>query len=156
MKTLQNILILIIFFSVKAFSTVPIKNKLPSGWYLVTDSKVFNSIKLENSAKTYRIEKKVFISVKNITDMDIITERYANKNNPVLNFTLDKTAATKLGTLPYNFEKDKQIALVIDNKLIQVATIHGKFSGNKMSFASSYTKEELLKLKKLIEIEKSL
>ncbi|MNK85137.1 hypothetical protein D3C87_1050090 [compost metagenome] len=153
MKALVNtILILIISFG-NALNDVP-KNKLQSGWYLITDNKIATSIKLNKSDKVYKIEKEIFISVKSILDMEITTERYGNKNHPILNFTLDKDASSKLASLPSGFNNDRQMGLIINNKLIQVSSIFGKFSGNKISLSSQYTKEELLKLKKSIEDEK--
>jgi len=153
MKALVNtILILIISFG-NALNDVP-KNKLQSGWYLITDNKIATSIKLNKSDKVYKIEKEIFISVKSILDMEITTERYGNKNHPILNFTLDKDASSKLASLPSGFNNDRQVGLIINNKLIQVSSIFGKFSGNKISLSSQYTKEELLKLKKSIEDEK--
>jgi len=153
MKALVNtILILIISFG-NALNDVP-KNKLQSGWYLITDNKIATSIKLNKSDKVYKIEKEIFISVKSILDMEITTERYGNKNHPILNFALDKDASSKLASLPSGFNNDRQMGLIINNKLIQVSSIFGKFSGNKISLSSQYTKEELLKLKKSIEDEK--
>jgi len=153
MKALVNtILILIISFG-NALNDVP-KNKLQSGWYLITDNKIATSIKLNKSDKVYKIEKEIFISVKSILDMEITTERYGNKNHPILNFTLDNDASSKLASLPSGFNNDRQVGLIINNKLIQVSSIFGKFSGNKISLSSQYTKEELLKLKKSIEDEK--
>ena len=153
MKALVNtILILIISFG-NALNDVP-KNKLQSGWYLITDNKIATSIKLNKSDKVYKIEKEIFISVKSILDMEITTERYGNKNHPILNFTLDNDASSKLASLPSGFNNDRQMGLIINNKLIQVSSIFGKFSGNKISLSSQYTKEELLKLKKSIEDEK--
>ncbi|WP_175633760.1 hypothetical protein [Pedobacter ghigonis] len=151
MKALVNtILILIISFG-NALNDVP-KNKLQSGWYLITDNKIATSIKLNKSDKVYKIEKEIL--VKSILDMEITTERYGNKNHPILNFTLDNDASSKLASLPSGFNNDRQVGLIINNKLIQVSSIFGKFSGNKISLSSQYTKEELLKLKKSIEDEK--
>lgn len=110
---------------------------------------------MDKSEKVYKIEREIFISVKSIINIELATARYGNKNNPILNFTLDKDASAKLRALSYDFATDRQIALVIKNKLIQVATIHGGFSGNKVSLAGKFTKEGLLELKKLIEVEKS-
>ncbi|QIL39405.1 hypothetical protein G7074_09025 [Pedobacter sp. HDW13] len=153
MKALVNtILILIISFG-NALSDVP-KNKLQSGWYLITDNKTSTSIKLNKSDKVYMIEKEIFISVKSIAHMEVAMERYGNRNNPILNFTLDSDASSKLGSLSSGFNTNRQMGLIINNKLIQVVTIFGEFSGNKISLAGKFTKEELLKLKTSIEDEK--
>lgn len=154
MKTLLNaILILLISFG-HATSGLP-KNKLQSGWYLITDNKISTSIKLDKSETVYKIEKEIFIPVKNIVQLEIATEKYGNKNNPILNFTLDNDASSRLKTLSLGFNKNRQMGLLINNKLIQVVTILGEFSGNKISLAGKFTKEELLKLKISIETEKS-
>lgn len=153
MKTLVNIIFLLIISFSNASTDAP-KNKLQSGWYLITDNQISTTIKLNKSEKVYKIEKEIFISVKSILDMEITKERYTNKNHPILNFTLDNGASSKLGSLPPDFNNNRQMGLIINNKLIQVVTIFGKFSGNKISMSSQYTKEELLKLKKSIEDEK--
>lgn len=153
MKTLVNTIFLLIISFSNASIDAP-KNKLQSGWYLITDNQISTTIKLNKSEKVYKIEKEIFISVKSILDMEITKERYTNKNHPILNFTLDNGASSKLGSLPPDFNNNRQMGLIINNKLIQVVTIFGKFSGNKISMSSQYTKEELLKLKKSIEDEK--
>lgn len=155
MKTLVNVFLILIFSFSNAVSGVLKKNKLQSGWYMVTDNQISNSIKLDESEKVYKIEKEIFISVKSIINIELAMEIYGNKNNPILNFTLDKDASAKLRALSYDFGNDRQIALVIKNKFIQVSTIRGRFSGNKVSLAGKFTKEELLELKKIIEVEKS-
>jgi preprotein translocase subunit SecD len=151
------VMTLICCYSVAETSSVivvPEKSKLQSGWYMVTGDQSSNSIKLEKSKQVFKIEKEIFISVKSIINVDLSTAWYNNKNNPILNFTLDKDASAKLGRVSSDFGNVKQIALIIKDKLIQVATIQGGFTGNKMSLAGKFTKEELLNLKNQIEAEK--
>ena len=153
MKILVNIIIILIISSSNPLS-LNSKNSLPSGWYLITENKNSISINLDKTEKTYKIEKDIFISINHILSVELATARYSNKDNPILNFTLDNDARLKLASLSDGSGARREMGLVINSKLIQVSTIFGKFSGNKMSMAGKFTKEELLKLKENIDLEK--
>lgn len=153
MKILVNITIALIISSGNPLS-LNAKNSLASGWYLITENKNSISINLDNSDKTYKIEKNIFISINHILSVELATARYSNKDNPILNFTLDNDARLKLASLSDGYGTRTEIGLIINSKLIQVSTLFGKFSGNKVSMTGKFTKEELLKVKENIDMEK--
>lgn len=91
------------------------------------------SINFDKPDRRYKIEKKIFISIHDIICVDLATARYSNRLNLILNFTMDNEASAKLASLADGSVARREMGLVINSKPIQVSTIFGEFSGNKMS-----------------------
>jgi hypothetical protein len=117
-----------------------------AGFYIVTpDSTGSKGFQLAGSKEHYFLGNRDSVSFVNIDtiskEFDPVMKKY------ILSFRFNKTGAKELADFTKKYT-GKKIGLVIDKKLITVATIHSPITFGRMSMAGNHTEDEIDFLKK--------
>ena len=127
---------------------------LHTGWYYVVDTPNNYKRQLDKSAETYYLDPKSIVTAKNITTFEIYEGNFKSKKYFGLTMRLDKE-----GTENWSFATQKAImnklAFIIDNRLVQVATVNSQITGGVTALNRlDFSREELENFKAIIESEK--
>ena len=121
---------------------------LETGWYYVVHTDNGFQRQLDKSSLLYFIDPTPIVTSKNVVKYEIYTSIYGDIG---LSMQLDSSGtitwanATERAT-------DKEVAFIVDNKLMQVATVVSRIPGGSTALnRGDYTKEELIEIQSLIE-----
>ena len=127
---------------------------LYTGWYYVLDSDNGFERQLDNSSDIFFIDSKPIVTAKNFTTLEIYESNVGGKKYLGLTMRLDK-AGTENWSIATERSIGKQLAFILDNRLLQVAKVNAQItSGLTALNRGDYSKEELENLKTIIESEK--
>jgi preprotein translocase subunit SecD len=127
---------------------------LSTGWYYVVDTG--NVIKriLDKSIDSFLIYPKLIVSAKDFTMLEINENNEGGQKNIVLTMLLDEDG-TENWSVATEKATDKQLAFILDNKLIHVAKINAQITVGVATISrSNYTRQELEKFRTIIESER--
>ncbi|MBS1488225.1 MAG: hypothetical protein JST43_11620 [Bacteroidetes bacterium] len=127
---------------------------LYTGWYYVIDTPNSYKRQLYKSNESYYLDPKPIIIAKNFTVFEIYESNYDNKKYFGLTMRLDKE-----GTENWSYATQKAImkklAFVLDNELLQVATVKSQITGGVTVLnRGDYSRQELENFKTVIESER--
>jgi len=127
------------------------KNYFLAGFYLaIPDASKAQGFKLVNSDDFYYIGTEYGVSLR---DLDTVYKEFdSNFKLYVLTFKFDTTGTQELLDFSMKYQGQK-IGLLLDNKLISVATIPSPIGYGVMTLAGKFTEEEIDNLK--IEIDQA-
>ena len=124
---------------------------LITGWYYIVDSDSGYRRQLEMDTLFYFIDPTPIVSVKHFTTLEV-TENKWHDAMLVIRFDKKGTKAWSEATKKYI---GKQLALIIDNKLIVTPEVNSQITGGVSALGTAwYTKQDLEKFKAIIEKEK--
>ncbi len=138
--------------SISNGSSKPITDSvLQTGWYYIIDTTNGYKRQLGNSQTYYFIDPNPIVIAKNFRTLTI----YNNKEGiPEMMMTLDEkgTEAWARATEKYI---GKRLAFILDNKLLEADYVNSQITGGITALiGGDYTKDELGKIKTVIESEK--
>lgn len=116
---------------------------LKTGWYAVSEQKTAYKRQLERSKETFYIDPEVIVPVEQFRNTEIVSGSFGGENNPVLviRFTLQGAERWSEATQK---AIGKQMALVVDNRLVSVSKIMLQITTGVSSFSrEGYTRKEL-------------
>lgn len=127
---------------------------LYTGWYYTVDNDNGFKRQLDKSTSTYFIDPKPIVVVKNFTTIEIYESNNGTQKHAGLSIWLDEKGA-KNWSIATEKAIGKQLALIIDNRLIQVAKVNSQItSGITALNRAEYSRVELENFKTIIESEK--
>lgn len=126
---------------------------LYTGWYYVVDTDNGYKRQLDKSNETYFIDRHPIVTASNFTKLEIY-ESNGNIKYFGLSIRLDKKG-TESWSVATEKAIGKQLAFILDNRLLQVAKVNSQITGGVTAInRSDYSKTELENFKTVIESEK--
>ena len=126
---------------------------LYTGWYYVVDSSKGHRRQLEKSDKTYFLDLKPIITSKNISTFEIYESSHNAEKHFGLVMRFDKEGTENWSMATRNSIGNK-LAFILDNRLLQVATVNSQITGGVSELSGNFSKQELENFKTIIENEK--
>lgn len=123
---------------------------LSTGWYSIKIFENDYAYQLENDTTIYFIEPLPIVSVKHFSKLEI-KENQFNQTSLIIRFDKFGTKAWYEGT---KVNVGRQLALIIDNKLVSVGKVMEPIPSGTSSLSSpDYDTKEILEFKSIIEKE---
>jgi hypothetical protein len=126
---------------------------LYTGWYYVVDSSKGYGRQLEKSDETYFLDPKPIVTSKNIITFKIYESNYNGEKYFGLEMRLDKEGTENWSIATRNSIGNK-LAFILDNRLLQVATVNSQITGGVTALSGDFSRQELENFKTIIESEK--
>ncbi len=124
---------------------------LYTGWYYLSDTPNGYKRQLDKSTEIYFLDRTPITTAKNFTTLEIYesSQKYLG-----LAMRLDEEG-TKIWSIATQRSVGKQLAFILDNKLLQVAKVNSQIKGGMTALnRGDYSKEELENFKTIIESER--
>lgn len=139
-----------------AETTKPDSTYLYTGWYYVTNNENGFKRQLDKSAETFFIDPTPIVTAKNFTTFEIYESNPDRNGEKYLGLAiqLDKT-----GTENWSIATEKAIgnylAFILDDQLLHISFVNSQITlGVTALYRGDYSREELEKIKSIIESEK--
>jgi len=127
---------------------------LYTGWYYIVDTANRFERQLDKSSQTFFINPNPIVTAKNFTTLEIYESSAAGHKYLGLTMRLDKKGTEQWSTAT-GISIGKQLAFILDNKLLHVATVMSQITAGVTALnRGNYTRQELEKFKGIIENEK--
>ncbi len=127
---------------------------LYTGWYYIVDTDNGFKRQLDKSNDTFFIDPKPIVTAKNFTTFEIYESNAGGENYIGMIMRLDKTGTEKW-SIATEKATGKQLAFILDNRLLQVANVNGQITAGVTALnRGDYSRAELKNFKKIIKSEK--
>lgn len=134
----------------------PLKDNtgLNTGWYYIVNNDEGVKMQLDKSTDTFFIDPKPIVVAKNFTSFDIYENNADGQKYTVLTMRLDE-AGTESWSVATGNAVGKQLAFILDNKLLYVALVNAQItSGITALNRGDYSRAELENIKTIMESER--
>lgn len=142
-------------YSIYSAQTHDVVSLLKNGFYWVGDSTTSDKTvkrNLNKLNKSYLLKDKVFISLKEVTSVEVSTKIQNGQPRDILTIGLNSEASKKMALIESDFNEKLELALVLNNQLVNVSQFFTPFKGNKMSIAGKgYSKADFIEIKKTMD-----
>ncbi len=129
------------------------ESTLKTGWYYVSEQKTNFKRLLDGSSESYFINPDLIVSVDQFNKIELVENEYDGKKQYSLIIKFDKKG-TDNWSIATQKAIGKQLALIIDDKLVYVPKVNAQITSGVSSLSrSEYTKEDIGKFVKQIEEE---
>jgi preprotein translocase subunit SecD len=127
---------------------------LHTGWYYVIDTANGVERRLDKSSQTFFLDPLPIVTAKNFTSFEIYESNADGHKYLGLTLRLDKEGTENWSSATAN-SIGKQLAFVLDNRLLQVARVNSQITAGVTALnRGDYTREELENFKTIIKNEK--
>jgi preprotein translocase subunit SecD len=127
---------------------------LYTGWYFIMDSENGFKRPLDKSSDTFFIAPNPIVTAKNFTSLEIYESNSDGQKYIGLSIKLDETG-TENWSAATEKAIGKNLAFILDNRLVHVAKINSQVSAGVTALnRSDYSKAELENFKRIIESER--
>jgi preprotein translocase subunit SecD len=131
----------------------PDSTVLNTGWYYIVYDESGFKRQLEKSTDTFYLDPKPIVIANNFTKFEIYESKAGGQSYVGLTMILDE-----LGTENWSVATEKaigkQLAFILDNRLLHVASVNSQITGGVTALnRSDYSKRELENIKRIIEAE---
>lgn len=127
---------------------------LNTGWYFILETDNGVKRQLDKSTDTFFIDPKPIVTAKNFTTFEIYENNIGGKEQIGMTMRLDK-AGTEKWSIATGKAIGKQLAFILDNRLLQVAKVNAQITAGVTALnRGDYSRAELEDFKTLIEHEK--
>lgn len=126
---------------------------LNTGWYYILETDNGVKRQLDKSTDTFFIDPKPIVTAKNFTTFEIYENNFGGKEQIGMTMRLDK-AGTEKWSIATEKAIGKQLAFILDNRLLQVAKVNAQITAGVTALnRGDYSRAELEDFKTLIEHE---